>query len=74
MGNKYLWYMRRTLYKNDGKWEWLENPILDSDMKDNIVNESTNMKLSEFNINDMINKGATPVNNQIEKFLKEYGL
>ena len=56
MGNKYLWYMRRTLYKNDGKWEWLENPILDSDMKDNIVNESTNIKLSEFNINDMINK------------------
>lgn len=66
--------MRRTSYKNDGKWEWLENPILDSDMKDNIVNESTNIKLSEFNINDMINKGATPVNNQIEKFLKEYGL
>lgn len=50
------------------------NPILDSDMKDNIVNESTNIKLSEFNINDMIKKGATPVNNQIEKFLKEYGL
>ena len=66
--------MRRTLQEINGKWEWIENPTLDSDMKNIVITERKNVSLSEFDIQDLIKKGASPVNSQIEKFLKEHGL
>ena len=67
--------MRRTLQEVNGKWEWIENPQLDEDMKHPIIlEEGDHIPLSQFDINELIAKGAVSVNKQIENFCKEYGL
>lgn len=67
--------MRRTLQKVNNKWEWIENPQLDEEMKHPIIlEEGQHVQLSQFDINELIDKGAVLVNKQIEEFCKNYGL
>ena len=67
--------MRRTLQINKGKLEWIENPILDEDMKHPIIlEEGQKIPLSKFDINELLTKGAVPVNKQIDIFCREHGL
>ena len=67
--------MRRTLQEINGKWEWIENPQLDEDMKHPVIlEEGHQIPLSQFDINELIAKGAVPVNKQIEEFCKKNGL